>query len=170
MAKGTTAGKNRHFGNMHDGEAAKDEWLTPPALLAPLGEFDLDPCAPVFRPWRTASNYFTKFDDGLKKKWFGRVWLNPPYGDETGKWLAKMAIHKNGLALTFARTETEMFHRFVWQQATAIFFFRGRLVFYNATGAPADNSAGAPSVVIAYDNENAEILRNAGFNGKFIKL
>jgi hypothetical protein len=27
-----------------------DEWLTPPEILAKLGEFDLDPCAPVVRP------------------------------------------------------------------------------------------------------------------------
>jgi hypothetical protein len=27
-----------------------DEWLTPPEIMARLGEFDLDPCSPVNRP------------------------------------------------------------------------------------------------------------------------
>lgn len=29
----------------------KEEWLTPPYILEALGGFDLDPCAPEFRPW-----------------------------------------------------------------------------------------------------------------------
>jgi hypothetical protein len=32
-----------------------DEWLTPPGILKALGQFDLDPCAPVNRPWDTAA-------------------------------------------------------------------------------------------------------------------
>ena len=64
-----------------------DEWLTPPEIIKALGEFDLDPCSPVNRPWDTAKKHFTKFDDGLNKEWDGRVWVNPPYGRETFKWL-----------------------------------------------------------------------------------
>ena len=29
----------------------KNEWLTPPHILRRLGPFDLDPCAPINRPW-----------------------------------------------------------------------------------------------------------------------
>ncbi|NCW30719.1 MAG: adenine methyltransferase, partial [Alphaproteobacteria bacterium] len=29
-------------------------WLTPPAVIKALGEFDLDPCASLDRPWDTA--------------------------------------------------------------------------------------------------------------------
>lgn len=32
-------------------QGSKDEWLTPPGIIKSLGEFDLDPCAPVKRPW-----------------------------------------------------------------------------------------------------------------------
>ena len=38
----------------------KNEWLTPPELLAKLGQFDLDPCAPVNRPWPTATHHYGK--------------------------------------------------------------------------------------------------------------
>ena len=46
-------------------QKAKEEWLTPPALIAKLGEFNLDPCAPIVRPWDTAKKYYTVQDDGL---------------------------------------------------------------------------------------------------------
>ena len=58
----------------------KDEWLTPPEIVKSLGEFDLDPCSPIERPWDTAKNHFTINDNGLIQNWFGRVWCNPPYG------------------------------------------------------------------------------------------
>ena len=36
---------------------SKSEWLTPPEVIAALGEFDLDPCAPINRPsgWLASS-------------------------------------------------------------------------------------------------------------------
>ena len=74
-------------------DRSKDEWLTPPAIIAALGEFDLDPCSPVIRPWDTAKTHFDIHADGLKQPWFGRVWMNPPYGDETFIWMKKLADH-----------------------------------------------------------------------------
>lgn len=52
-----------------------DEWLTPPEILRALGPFDLDPCAPVIRPWETAATHYTVEDDGLSKPWVGRALL-----------------------------------------------------------------------------------------------
>jgi hypothetical protein len=77
----------------------KDEWLTPPYITDALGPFDMDSCRPIDPPWMIAPFGFTILDDGLKQKWTGFVWCNPPYGRETPKWLAKMAEHRNGLAL-----------------------------------------------------------------------
>lgn len=87
----------------------KDEWLTPPHVLEQLGVFDLDPCSPVNRPWDTAKYHMTINDDGMSKKWEGRVFCNPPYGTQTKHWLDKCAEHGNCIALVFARTETKMF-------------------------------------------------------------
>lgn len=39
------------MGSHHSARAMKDEWLTPPGIVSALGEFDLDPCSPVDRPW-----------------------------------------------------------------------------------------------------------------------
>lgn len=148
----------------------KDEWLTPPDIIRSLGEFDLDPCAPIVRPWRTARRHYTIKDNGLKKKWFGRIWCNPPYGRETGKWLERMAEHGNGIALIFARTETANFFRYIWPSASGIMFLKGRLVFHNVDGSRPDNSAGAPSCLIAYGSANARILRDSCLDGKFLSM
>jgi len=69
----------------------KDEWLTPPQIIKTVGPFDLDPCAPINRPWEMAANHYTVIDNGLNMPWAGRVWCNPPYGTQTGLWLAKRA-------------------------------------------------------------------------------
>jgi hypothetical protein len=148
-------------------ETGKDEWLTPPEIIGALGEFDLDPCSPINRPWDTAKKHYTILDNGLIQPWEGKVWCNPPYGKEAVKWLKRCATHGNCIALTFARTETRMFFSCVWEKATAILFIKGRLKFYHVTGEQGD-SAGAPSVLIAYGLEMAERLRTCGIKGKFL--
>lgn len=148
----------------------KCEWLTPPEILRALGRFDLDPCASTNRPWPTAKRHFTIADDGLSQAWVGRVWLNPPYGRETGRWLAKLAKHGDGIALIFARTETRMFFDHIWEQASAVLFLRGRLTFYNADGTRPTNSGGAPSCLVAYGRRNASALAASGLLGKLIAL
>lgn len=162
-----------------DGRAKNSsaEWLTPPTLLRALGEFDLDPCAPVKRPWDMAREHYTVEDDGLLREWGSakRVWLNPPYGNKTDRWLRLMARHGNGLALVFARTETRMFFESVWNAADALYFVKGRISFFNGDGTLGAYSGGAPSVVIAYGAANAKVLesdalRRAGYDGKFVKV
>lgn len=147
-----------------------NEWLTPPYILKSLGEFDLDPCAPVERPWNTAKQYLTIMDDGLSKNWHGRVWLNPPYGQHTGSWLSKLSDHGNGIALIFARTETKMFFDFVWGKANAVLFLRGRLYFHHLDGSKAKHNSGAPSVLIAYGDNNAQCLSNCSIDGFYVNL
>jgi len=150
-------------------KTGKDEWLTPPSVIKALGEFDLDPCSPIVRPWNTAKNHFNVNDNGLMQDWVGRVWCNPPYGTQTEKWVEKAAMHGNSICLTFARTETQMFFRCIWDKADAILFIKGRLKFFHVNGVEGD-SAGAPSVLIAYGKNNVESLKNCGIKGKFIDL
>lgn len=150
----------------------KDEWLTPPEVLRALGPFDLDPCAPVVRPWEMAAAHYTVNDNGLMKPWHGRVWLNPPYGTPTiiRPWMKRMVEHGRGTALTFARTETDLFFETVWQAATAMLFLRGRLYFHHVDGTRAAANAGAPSVLIAYGPEDAAALEHCGLPGKFVPV
>ena len=139
----------------------KEDWLTPPYIIKALGEFDLDPCAPINRPWDTAKHHYTKLDNGLAKPWFGRVWCNPPYGRKT--------FDGNRIALIFARTETKGFHSEIWGKADGIFFFKGRLRFYTV-GGEQGGAANAPSCLVAYGAGNAERLCKADLPGKFVQL
>lgn len=148
-----------------------DDWLTPPEIIKALGKFDLDPCAaPDPRPWDTATQHYTLPKDGLAMPWRGRVWMNPPYGPATGKWLSKLADHGNGIALTFARTETSMFHRQVWEKADALLFLEGRLYFHHPDGRKASANAGGPSVLIAYGRGNADALKRCVIKGAYVRL
>jgi hypothetical protein len=153
----------------HEKTEGHDEWLTPKYITDALGTFDLDPCSPINRPWDTASAYYTQLDDGLTKDWHGRVWCNPPYGTETKKWLAKLAAHGNGIALIFSRTETSSFFSEVFPKADSIFFFKGRLRFCDVTGKQS-GTAGAPSCIVCYGNENTEVLAKAMEQQKLIGI
>lgn len=146
-----------------------DEWLTPPAILEKLGEFDLDPCSPISRPWPTAKKHFDIIDDGLSQPWEGRVWLNPPFGMEAGKWMRKLALHGDGIALIPARTETRMFFESVWAKATAICFLEGRPHFHFVDGKRAAFNSGAPICLVAYGGQNAQVLESCGL-GKTLSI
>lgn len=68
-----------------------DQWATPQDFFDKLNEefhFTLDPCADEFN--HKCEKYYTKEDDGLKQSWQNeRVFCNPPYGREIGKWVEK---------------------------------------------------------------------------------
>lgn len=134
-----------------------DEWITPKWIIDSLGPFDLDPCAAVIMPWQTANRCYTEMDNGLFQKWEGFVWMNPPYGTATSQWLGRIAEHNHGIALIFARTETEMFFNHVWAKASALLFLKGRVHFHrrdgalpSAKGKGGSGGSGAPSVLVAY--------------------
>ena len=141
-----------------------DEWLTPPEILAALGQFDLDPCSPheSRRPWPTATAHFCKEDDGLAQEWHGRVWMNPPFGREAIKWMRKLAAHGNGIALIPARTETAMFFETVWGAADAVLFLQGRPHFHRVDGSRAAFNSGAPICLVAYGLANVAALERSG--------
>lgn len=110
------------------------EWATPELFFEELNRefnFTLDPCATDEN--HKCSTYFTKEQDGLKKSWVGyKVYCNPPYGREIGKWVEKAYNeNKNGafvVLLLPARTDTRWFHDFIYNQHE-IRFVKGRLKF-----------------------------------------
>lgn len=145
-------------------------WLTPKWIIDSLGEFTLDPCTPPNMPWQTAKRMVSLPTDGLEENWDGeRVWLNPPYGRETFKWLGKLSKTKRGVALIFARTETKGFHREVWGKAHSVFFFEGRLRFYKECGEQG-GTANAPSCLVTYSPQDTESIENSGLKGRLVKL
>lgn len=163
------------IGSHQSAAAGTTTWLTPPHIIAALGgweSFDLDPCAaPLPRPWPTAQAMNSETQhDGLSLCWWGRVWLNPPYGSAVALWLERMAQHRRGTALVFARTETDAFHRHVWEHASGLLFLEGRLHFHHADGRRAAMNAGAPSVLCAYGQDDLDRLAAADLGGAFVPL
>jgi len=69
--------------------SSSNEWYTPAAYVEAakllMCGIDLDPasCEEANRTVR-ATHYYSQADDGLGKRWWGRVWLNPPYGVTSG--------------------------------------------------------------------------------------
>lgn len=143
-------------------------WITPPDIVAALGPFDLDPCFGAPRPWVTAAQHYGPEDNnglgGLDADWHGLVWCNPPCDQAAWDWLGRSADHGNAIALIFARTEVEQFHRQVRERAAGVLFLEGRICFHHADG------GGAPSVLVAYGREAADRLSLSSIKGRFIRL
>lgn len=147
-----------------------DEWYTPKYIIDSLGKFDLDPCSPSVPLFKTAEVMYNEFDDGLAQNWEGRVWLNPPYSRLLiTKFMRRMTEHNHGTALIFSRTDTELFHTEVFNKATAVKFLKGRIKFLKPDGIEV-GSPGCGSVLIAYGEEDANILECNELEGKFIRL
>lgn len=147
-----------------------DEWYTPKEIIDALGEFDLDPCAPMRPLWRTARVMYNKEQDGLKQKWEGRVWLNPPYSRPTIEhFITRMVEHNNGIALLFNRLDNKMFQDVVFPKAKGILFMKGRIKFHREDGTIGE-SPGCGSILVAFGEENAEILRSSNIEGRYIQV
>jgi hypothetical protein len=151
-------------------ENTTDVWLTPSSLINSLGEFDLDPCSPNNLPWKTAKKFYSleNGEDGLSLEWNGRIWLNPPYSNWV-PFLEKLKKHNNGIALLFAKTETKGFFNHVWNDADSILFLKRRVRFIKSDLKSLGMST-APSVLIAYGENNTKSLENSGLEGKLIRL
>jgi ParB family chromosome partitioning protein len=143
-------GENKPHVSNNSGE---NEWYTPieyiNAAREVMGSIDLDPasCA-IANNTVKASKIFTIDDDGLKQKWHGNVWLNPPYAsDLIGKFADKVAASKGdiqqAIILVNNATETGWFNTLI-SVASAIVFPKSRVKFYMAdgkTGAPLQGQA-----------------------------
>lgn len=134
----------------HQGE---NTWFTPRHLIDVLGPFDLDPCTMSFRPFNTAKKHvcFDRGIDGLKVKWFGDVWLNPPYGKELTPFVKKFIKHRHGVMLIFARMGSENVQLLLESGAYA-FCLRKRIYFIQKDGMKSTN-AGTDSILVFFDKK-----------------
>ena len=132
------------------------EWETPQALFDELDKqfhFTLDVCATPKNA--KCKKFFTKQQDALKQDWNGNVcWMNPPYGRQIRKWIAK-AYHASlnpdtvVVCLLPGRVDTRWFHSYCVKGA--IWFLKGRLKFGGAK-----TSAPFPSMIVIFPKEAAQ--------------
>lgn len=162
---------SKKAGFTHDDKNNKSvDWYTPPWIFDSLGlSFDLDPCQPEIPiPWIPAKRTYSLKEDGLVSDWDGLVFLNPPYGKETPKWLEKMHSHRNGVALLFARTDCKWFHDYC-TKADAILFLSGRIKFVDGLGITGGNGAGSGSMLIAWGHDSVSALRRMKGKGFLVE-
>jgi len=138
-----------------------NEWETPTDFFDKLNKkfkFTLDPCATSQN--KRCKKYYTIEEDGLSKSWSDEtVYVNPPYGN-VGEWVKKAYKEstQNGATVVMlipARTDTKYWHDYIMQSASAIYFIKGRLKFYNKviadyTGKSDISPAPFPSVVVVF--------------------
>lgn len=93
-----------------------NEWYTPAYIFEAIGlRFDLDVAAPLAGPRHVpAWNWYHRIDDGLNRRWYGLVWMNPPFGHQRHKmaWLQRFFEHGNGIALVPDRSSAPWFQEF----------------------------------------------------------
>lgn len=119
--------------------SVRDTWKTPKHVFQILDSefrFDFDPCPP--KPTF----------DGLQIEWGQRNFVNPPYGNAIGNWLAKarheQTYNKLSVFLIPSRTDTRWWHEHV-MQADEVRFVKGRLKFDDQK-----NPAPFPSAIVVF--------------------
>lgn len=131
----------------------ENEWYTPvkyiEAARLVMGEIDLDPASNTqAQSWIKAATFFTKKQDGLSRKWAGKVWLNPPYEQPHIQNFAQKMVDEfaakhvpEAVMLTHNYTDTAWFH-LLEGSCAAICFTRGRIHFVNQHGDDAQPTQG----------------------------
>lgn len=131
-----------------------NEHYTPHDLLNRVLRFyddliDLDPCSnSKDNPNTPCRHAYTIDDDGLKQDWFGKVFVNPPYGRSLFDWSEKVVSEykasraKQILYLVPSRTDTQWYKLLTEYPRCNI---HGRLKFLNNKNN--GNSAPFPSVI-----------------------
>lgn len=138
--------------NLHSN---KDDWCTPKDLFKRLDKeyhFTLDPCSTHENA--LCEKHYTKDENGLSQDWSGEVvFMNPPYGTDTGKWIKKGYEESlrgaTVMCLIPARPDSRYWHEYVFPYASKILFLKGRLHFSESK-----HPAGFPSALVLFQQFN----------------
>lgn len=131
-----------------------NEWETPQWLFDELSKefhFTLDPCAT--KENHKCDRFYTYNENGLAQDWNGEtVFMNPPYGGHTGKWIKKALNESNKgatvVCLIVSSTDRSYWHDFIFPYASQIRFLRGRLKFGKAK-----STAPFASAIVIFDKK-----------------
>lgn len=138
-----------------------------------LGGIDLDPasCKEANKVVQ-AAQFFTVQDDGLRQRWEGSVWLNPPYGGLSGKFIEKLVDeHRAGdvdaaIALVNAHcTDTKWFQP-LWEY---VLCFTNHRIDFSGDDTRSGSTHGS---VFAYLGDKPELFKQefSAFGAVVVKL
>jgi phage N-6-adenine-methyltransferase len=110
----------------------RGDWATPQRLFDLLNEefeFELDVCA---QDWSAkCERYYTPADDGLAQPWYGRCFMNPPYGRTIDQWVSKAYESAKAGAVVVCLVPARVDTAWWWDYCRwgEVRFLRGRLHF-----------------------------------------
>lgn len=118
------------------------EWYTPAIYVYAARDLmrgiDVDPASNAqANKIVRAATYYTQKQNGLNKRWHGRVWLNPPYGSQLPLWTKRLieqyqaGITTEAVLLVNASTEAKWFQPLY---DYPICFTDHRIKFYTTEG------------------------------------
>ena len=123
------------------------EWYTPPEYIEAakrlMGSIEVDPASSdKANEIVGADIYYTKENDGLSKKWYGNVWMNPPYSQPTVSAFCNQFVENyrageitQGCVFVNNATETAFMQNML-SVCAAICLVRGRVAFLDPEGNP----------------------------------
>lgn len=144
---------------LHSSES--QDWQTPRAFFGALNAefgFGLDAAADDSSALcdvhlGPGSKHLPEMNDAMSCSWNrsrGAIWLNPPYGRDIGKWMAKAYEEsrkgRTVVCLVMARTDTAWWHDYV-MKAAEVRLVRGRLHFTRPDGQTGPSPCGSAVVV-----------------------
>ena len=153
-----------------------NEWYTPAQYVEAarqlMGGIDVDPASnATANKIIKALTYYDIESNGLDKPWYGRVWLNPPYGRDNGGsnqevWSHRLleqyetGITKEAVLLVNANTEAKWFQPFY---DYLICLTNHRIKFYSTDGTPNQPTQGNALIYLGHQQERfIEIFKQFG--------
>ncbi len=155
---------------------ATDEWYTPRDITdvaqSLLEHIDLDPASsPLPQQWIKANTYYTKDDDGMSLPWFGRVWLNPPFGD-TARWVERLEAEYFCGNVTEALLLVNSNHGYKWYENLwrrwPVCCLRERVRFVNKSGVQGGQAKRGQTIVYIYQRDYSRFAAHFGALGRIL--
>ena len=144
-----------------------NEWYTPQEYIESarlvLGDIDIDPASSEIANEKIkAKKYYTIDDDGLSKKWIGKIWMNPPYAqpiieDFCNKLLEEIECENCSEAIVLVNnaTDTKWFQK-IAIKSSVICFHLGRIKFWSQNR---ETSAPLQGQTILYFGKNKSVFK-----------
>lgn len=164
VAELTTAGALRIAKAVHvTNNSGEIEWYTPDCYIVSarkiMGQIDLDPASSeIANKTIKAKKFFDEKSNGLIQKWFGCIWMNPPYSQSlVGEFISKLETEtfEQAIILVNNATETKWGQKLI-DLSNVICFHSGRIKFVS----PFTKETNSPlqGQMIAYIGKNYKMF------------
>lgn len=145
--------------------SGNQNWHTPQYIIeaarSVMGTIDCDPASCLIANQNVKANiFFDSETNGLENKWFGSVWLNPPYSSGMMQLFSDAIVEKflskeisSACVLVNNATETAWFKKMA-DIANSFCFLSGRVKYLNSENIPTNTPL--QGQVVLYFGDNSE--------------